>query len=57
MSRTTSYRARHPHSLTLERKDNSKGYFPDNCKWATKSEQAFNRRKKNDSDSRETNRK
>lgn len=32
-----------PNGLTLERVDNSKGYSPDNCKWATWKEQASNR--------------
>ena len=32
-----------PH-LSLERIDNDKGYYPGNCKWATKSEQISNRR-------------
>jgi len=28
--------------LTIERKDNSRGYNPDNCKWATRLEQGRN---------------
>lgn len=31
-------------AYSLERVDNHKGYSPDNCKWATNTEQAFNRR-------------
>ncbi len=27
---------------SLERIDNNKGYYPENCKWATKSEQMYN---------------
>ena len=30
-------------SMTLDRKDNSKGYEPGNCRWATKTEQARNK--------------
>lgn len=29
--------------LTIDRIDNSKGYSPDNCKWATPKEQCYNR--------------
>lgn len=31
---------------SIERLDNDLGYFPSNCKWATKNEQALNRRPK-----------
>ena len=34
-----------PVGLTLDRMDNTKGYYKDNCRWATRSEQARNRAK------------
>lgn len=30
-------------NLTIDRKDNDKGYFPDNCRWVTMKEQQRNR--------------
>lgn len=33
-----------PKGLTLDRKDNNKGYEPDNCRWATWAEQLANRK-------------
>ena len=35
-----------PEGLTLERKDNEGNYEPDNCEWATKSQQSKNQRRK-----------
>lgn len=31
-------------SLTIDRKDNNKGYYPDNCRWVTKRTQNLNTR-------------
>lgn len=40
-----------PKGLTLEREDNERGYFKDNCKWATTAEQALNKRVRADNSS------
>jgi len=34
-----------PHGLTLERKNNERGYFKKNCHWATARQQARNTRR------------
>jgi len=30
--------------LTIDREENKKGYYPDNCRWATQQAQVYNRR-------------
>ena len=33
-----------PEGMSLDRKNNAKGYSPDNCRWATKLQQCRNKR-------------
>lgn len=36
-----------PEGTTIDRIDNDLGYYKENCKWSTPTEQALNRRKRN----------
>lgn len=43
---------RRPKGLTLDRRDNNKGYSPENCRWATRTTQQINQRLRKDNTSK-----
>ena len=43
--RDWSYANGYKSDLTIDRKDNNRGYTPDNCRWATRAQQGANTRK------------